>query len=83
MDLNYRPDFLNAGGYNNTVGRVDSQFDWIGRQTLRGIPMTAIHTPTPHGLKVGQRIHIEVDSGSWGGSGTYDVQAIADGDDGS
>jgi len=59
-------------------------FDWIGLQiTSNGVPVTAIHSLLPHGRKVGDRIEVKVNSGTWKHSGIYEVLAISDLDDGS
>jgi len=80
----YRPDFLDSHiGYRNAVGDNPVSFDWIGSQTLRCIPMTGIHSTIPHGLVIGDRIQITVQSGNWTFSGVYDVQATKDVDNGS
>lgn len=68
-----------AGGIcRNKIG-----YDWIGRQTIDGKVMTAIHTTVPHGLMVRDRIVVNSLNGTWNRSGVYTVRAIADVDDGS
>ena len=71
------------GSYHNAVGDTPIPFDWIGLQTLRCIPMTGIHSIVPHGLVIGDRIQVTVLTGTWQGSGVYDVQYTKDVDNSS
>ena len=78
-------DYLNTiGAELNAVGDEPVAFEWIDRQTLRGIPMTGIRSSVPHDLVVGvDRVEITPLTGTWNRGGVYDVQAIMDVDDGS
>jgi len=83
IDLyHFKPGFHNAGGASTTEPTLG--FDWIGRQTTsNGVIVTGIHSLLPHGRKVGDRVEVQVNSGTWKHSGVYEVLAIADLDDGS
>jgi hypothetical protein len=71
-----------ADGYRNAAVGAKGDFEWIGRQTLRGIPMTGLRSRNPdkHGLDIGDKVRVTVTSGTWQHSGVYDVQETHDPD---
>ena len=85
----HNADVLN-GDYSNAAGvaGVSGEFEWIGRQNLRNIPMTGLRSKNPafHGLVIGDRIKVTVTgfipgSIKWDRGGVYDVQEVHDVDD--
>jgi hypothetical protein len=62
------------GTIANTCGKI--AYDWITTQTLRGIPMTGIHSTVAHELFIGAKVRITQTTGNWSRDGVYSVQEV-------